>query len=239
MFRRRAPPPPYHEAMLTSRPYDEAVREYLAQVQQAQSSAPAEQEGRAAEQVDSEDVGSNNGDRAVQNLINLMDFSDEQPSQHRSGLGEGPGRLEIRLTNSTSSDSDSDDDDEGENGEDADLAGDTFGHIEMTANFSRGRQASTHRLGADEDALLENISEDSSSATLSADGTDAVLSPTEESPKDLDQPQQEADTAGDRQEESDKDENSDADSVCILCLDEEDPTATDDGSDTRCLLQNM
>ncbi|KAK6982829.1 Low-density lipoprotein receptor- protein 12 [Biomphalaria glabrata] len=38
MFHRRAPPPPYHEAMLTSRPYDEAFMELLAQ--EGQNGAP-------------------------------------------------------------------------------------------------------------------------------------------------------------------------------------------------------
>ncbi|KAH9507711.1 Low-density lipoprotein receptor- protein 12 [Bulinus truncatus] len=39
MFHRRAPPPPYHEAMLTSRPYDEAYMELLAQAENGDRSA--------------------------------------------------------------------------------------------------------------------------------------------------------------------------------------------------------
>ena len=134
LFRRRAPPPPYQMAMLTSRPYDEVVREYLAQIQQSE---PAERESRRAEEGGS-------GDSSVQNLISLMDVLEEGGVPHQPP-GENSEHLESDTVEDTSSDSDS----------------------------------------AANGAWLE----------------------------------------------------SDADSVCFLCLDD-DPAAPDDGSDTRCLVQD-
>jgi len=233
MFRRRAPPPPYHEAMLTSRPYDEAVREYFAQMEPAQQAQPPEQESRSAEEGNSVEEGAESADRSVQNLISLMDFSEED-SMHRQPLSENSGHPE----DGTSSDSDSEADGEGQGDDSAVPAEDGSGQIEMMVNFSRGRPASgCERADAGESVLLENISEDSASAVLSADSHD-TLSLVDETQKDSGRVEQDSHIPDGRANDSDKDADSDADSVCILCLDD-DPAAPDDGTDTRCLLQEM
>lgn len=228
MFRRRAPPPPYHEAMLTSRPYDEAVREYLAQNQQTREPEAAEQRAAGGEHGDS---GNDSSDQSVQNLISLMDFS-EQGEEQLQTFNEHSSRLELHIPSDTSSDSDSDEEEDNPHG--GNLVEDDLGQIEMTENLSGGSSNTQARA----ESLRENISEDSASATLSGDGTE-MTSLAEEGGSDTSQAEEESSPPC-RQgaEESDKENSSDADSVCILCLDE-DPAALDDGSDTRCLLQDL
>ncbi|XP_076448792.1 low-density lipoprotein receptor-related protein 12-like [Babylonia areolata] len=274
MFRRRAPPPPYHEAMLTSRPYDEAVREYLAQTQQQQGQEPSEsaepQESGGGGVVGVErgvvDSGTEGRDHAsVQNLISLMDFSEPGAEdhhhphhQHQQSFSERSGRLEIRMPSDDTSSDDSESDDDADVDDDDDshrhhhpsvvnLAEDDSGHIEMTENLRQGSSASRPQpqphAGTDEEGQQggEDISEDSASATLSADGTEMV--PLVEESRRGKAPEEGTTTTscGQAAEEGDKDNGSDADSVCILCLDDEDgdPAALDDGSDTRCLLQDV
>ena len=246
MFRRRAPPPPYHEAMLTSRPYDEAVREYFAQIRAAQQSEPsAERASGAAGEGASVEASAEGGagDRSVQNLINLMDLS-EEGSVHRQPLGGDSGRLESGASDDTSSDSESEADDEGEGQGESVVPAEESGsaQIEMMENFGRGRSVSgSRRTGETESVLLENISEDSASATLSADSND-TMSVADDARKDSDKVEQEDSSHDDGRADNDSDKggDSDADSVCILCLDggDNDPAASDDGSDTRCLLQD-
>ncbi|KAL8570123.1 hypothetical protein ACOMHN_033802 [Nucella lapillus] len=232
MFRRRAPPPPYHEAMLTSRPYDEAVREYLAQTQTQQSGEPEASEQEAGG-GSVENSGNDNGDPSVQNLISLMDFSEQDEEQ----LHNFNSRLEIHIPSDSSSDSDSEEEDShGHSAAAANLAEDDSGHIEMTENLARASGANP-RADAREGSL--DVSEDSASATLSTDGTE-MTSLGEEVGGDSHTGKEESPTCRQVEEESDKENNSDADSVCILCLDEEgDPASLDDGSDTRCLLQDV
>ena len=238
LFRRRAPPPPYHEAMLTSRPYDDAVREYFAQTQPTQQSEQAEQERRSAEEGDSVEESADSGDSSGQNLISLMDLS-EEGGVPRQAPGENSRHLESGTFRDTSSDSDSEADGAGHGDNGAVPAEDDSGQIEMMENFSRGRSVSSNqRTDENESIMPENLSEDSASAVLSADSHD-TLSLADETQEDSgSKVEQDSHSTDGRADDSDKNVESDADSVCILCLDD-DPAALDDGSDTRCLLQDV
>lgn len=240
MFRRRAPPPPYHEAMLTSRPYDEAVREFMAQNEvmrlmheptEGSSTRSQTLLPRDVDAGDTQDGGRDSEERAIQNLISLMDLSDDISSPSPS---LSTPRLQIQiLPPDDSSDSEAD-----EYGDHRNLAYEESIQIEFP-HSSISHQG--HFLASEDregNQTGECSSQDSASAILMDTFPDNQLL------VDKDKKDNGAVTAvstgrqmpgtGDEDKETNE---SDADSVCILCLDS--PSCDDDdGSDTRCLLED-
>lgn len=243
MFRRRAPPPPYHEAMLTSRPYEEAVREYLAHfpLTHPNQHSQLEGSGQGHEASHSAEGGGEGESQSVQNLVSLMDLSDDV-AVHLGGHRPSPFthaslRLELHNGSDVSSTSNSDNDDDydvdGHN-----LAENESGHIEMETTIST--RSRTHCLQPDVSHTREDISEDSASATLSADGVETSSKSESGGDKDLRVPGPSGpESDGDKNDDKEEDD-SDADSVCILWLDDPptDHMDSHDTSDTQCLLQD-
>lgn len=248
LFRRRAPPPPYHEAMLTSRPYDEAVREYLSHATPATFS-PSVMEHNARHSrlnagyvTDSDADASNENPRqtedpSLQSLIDLMDVSEESSISTEDNSLLITGNLGNRDHQAFTDPSQLDNSnvDTSNLFREQPAIDDLFDGTSET--FSR--RFLPHYARANSSLEAENCSEDSASAILFCDGLES--SPLADKTKTVEKPIVDSDSQKEPEMESEKDEgklerkDSDTDSVCILCLD--DPVCDLNDSDTRCLLE--
>ncbi|VDI44275.1 low-density lipoprotein receptor-related protein 3/10/12 [Mytilus galloprovincialis] len=83
-FMRRRAPPPYHEAMLTSRPYDEVRRDYLEHLQQT-GNRPPSRRGRRTRNRNQPQTGTGNVEGESQNT---SDNADNREPEEQDGLAE-------------------------------------------------------------------------------------------------------------------------------------------------------
>ena len=224
MFGGRAPPPPYHEAMRISLPYEEAVRDYVARTRTALLPERSEQDSRGIAVLESAEAGTGGRDRSTQNVISAMESSETSPHRLCPPPAEDGESPEVHAPEEGSSSSQSDDSEDSEDIASADHAEDSSGHIEMLEQVNRGRPPPCAQ------PAEESTSQDCGSTTVSAVSCQSGALP--------DQMQAQLSCSTGVESHANNGEESDRESLCILTL-ADDPAAEDDGTDTRCLLQHV
>lgn len=106
-FMRRRAPPPYHEAMLTSRPYDEVRRDYLEHLQQVNARPPSRR-GRRNRNRNSDVPAATDGNSQENSNGNQNGLQEETQNSVNAGLERQNSTSLLLPESSASSDFDTD-----------------------------------------------------------------------------------------------------------------------------------